>query len=145
MTIIIEQKPESKLSNQKFVQHLELDWEDRRKPRQRLTTREGTEIILALPRGTVLCDGDLLYESAELNITVQAKAEKVLLIKPKDPVQTCRVAHHLGNWHRSLQIHDDGLLLAQFDEPMEEWLKREEIAYEKTSSCFHPNCQGADH
>jgi urease accessory protein len=127
------------------IEHILLDWEDRRKPRQRVVTDQGTEVVLALPRGTVLAHGDCLYQDKALTIKVQAKAQSVLTIFPINAVETCRVAHHLGNWHRSIEVLADGTLKTQCDEPFQEWLKREGIKHEKVEAPFHPNCSGTEH
>ncbi len=150
MAIIIETKPSAQ--RQTFapvegarVEHLSLDWEDRRRPRQRVVTDQGTEIVLALPRGTVLAEGDCLYQDLDLTINVVAKPQNVLKISPANLVESCRVAHHLGNWHRSIEVHADGTLTAQLDQPFEEWLKREKIKHERVEERFHPNLTGAEH
>ena len=154
MAIIIETRPAAQPGIQNGsnampeaarVEHIALDWDERRKPRQRVVTDQGTEVVLALPRGTVLCHDDCLFQSSELTIKVRAKLENVLKVVPANQVETCRVAHHLGNWHRSVEVLDDGTLITQGDAPFEEWLKREAIKYEWIESPFHPNCYGAQH
>ncbi len=148
MAIIIETKPAAQKNCQAKacrVEQLTLDWEDRRKPRQRVVTDQGTEVVLALPRGTVLAEGDCLYQDDDLTIEVHAKAQMVLKITPANLVESCRVAHHLGNWHRSIEVLADGSLTTQQDQPFEEWLKREAIRYESVELPFHPNLSGAEH
>ncbi len=86
MAIIIETKPAAQKNCQAKacrVEQLTLDWEDRRKPRQRVVTDQGTEVVLALPRGTVLAEGDCLYQDDDLTIEVHAKAQMVLKITPR--------------------------------------------------------------
>ncbi|MCL4496858.1 MAG: hypothetical protein M1467_01930, partial [Deltaproteobacteria bacterium] len=39
-----------------------LDWEERRKSRQRVISKGGIEIGIALPTGTILYNGDILYK-----------------------------------------------------------------------------------
>jgi urease accessory protein len=147
MAIIIETKPppQKALGAAGRIETISLDWEDRRKPRQRVVTDQGTEVVLALPRGTVLAEGDCLYQNNDLTIKVQAKVQSVLKVIPATAVETCRVAHHLGNWHRSIEVLPDGTLTTQRDEPFEEWLKREGIKYQRAELPFHPNCSGAEH
>jgi urease accessory protein len=147
MAIIIETKPTAQMEPTPAgrIEVILLDWEDRRKPRQRAVTDQGTEVVLALPRGTVLAEGDCLYQNNGLTIKVQAKVQSVIKVMPANQVETCRVAHHLGNWHRSIEVLADGTLKAQSDEPFEEWLKREGFKYERIEAPFHPNCKGAEH
>ena len=50
---------------------VKLDWEARQKCRQRLRTEAGREIGLALPTGTRLSPGDVLYRDADVEIVVE--------------------------------------------------------------------------
>jgi len=150
MAIIIENKPQpdchhGQPQGQGKLEYLCLDWDGRRKPRQRLLTDQGTEIVLALPRGTVLRDRECLYQSPELTIEIKASEQNVLKIEPANAVETCRVAHHLGNWHRSIEVKEDGSLLTEGDQPFIEWLQREGIKYEEIHAVYHPNLSGAEH
>ncbi|WP_218081039.1 urease accessory protein UreE [Anthocerotibacter panamensis] len=127
------------------IEVLILPWDERCKPRQRRMTDRGTDVALALPRGTILKDGELLYNSPERTIRVQAQPEPVLVIHPSDPTQACLVAHHLGNWHRSLQVLDDKTLLAQADDPLAHWLEHMGIPYKRQACIYHPNLRGTVH
>lgn len=127
------------------VEYLSLDWHDRKRNRYRCTTDSGTELTLQLPRGTVLLDGTVLYNSSERTIIVRAAEESVLAIKPRDALEACRVAHHAGNWHRSLEVSTDMSLFVEADEPFETWLKQSSLSYEKTRRAFHPNLRADAH
>ncbi len=130
---------------QSALEVVALSWDDRCKPRQRLFTDKGTEVACALPRGTILADGDLLYSDGERTIVVQAKPESVLVIEAADQIQACTCAHHLGNWHRSLQVNPDGSILVQADSPLEAWLTHMNFAYERAELPYHPNLRGSAH
>ncbi|MEN9206371.1 MAG: urease accessory protein UreE [Thermostichales cyanobacterium SZTDM-1c_bins_54] len=127
------------------VETLALIWDDRCKPRQRLTTDQGTTVLLALPRGTILQDGDCLWDDGQRAICVRAQAEPVLIIPFRDPVTLGKVAHHLGNWHRPAQIDADGTIAAQWDPPLEEWCQHHGIAWERQERPFHANVRGHSH
>jgi urease accessory protein len=127
------------------VEVLSLTWEERCKPRQRFVTDKGTEIACSFPRGTVFKEGDVLYNSPEKTIVIQAQEEAVFVIHPKDTNQLCIVAHHLGNWHRSGQLLLNDILLAQADSPLEEWLKNRNISYQVEQKPYHPNLRGTAH
>src|SRR5271154_5737178 len=88
------------------VEVLSLTWHDRCKARSRYQTDRGTDVALSLPRGTVLADGMVLHNTRERTIVVKACPQQVLVISPATAQESCRVAHHLGNWHRSVEISD---------------------------------------
>jgi len=138
-SLALETKPQGP------VEVLSLTWEERCKPRQRFVTDKGTEIACSFPRGTVFKEGDVLYNSPEKTIVIQAQEEAVFVIHPKDTNQLCIVAHHLGNWHRSGQLLLNDILLAQADSPLEEWLKNRNISYQVEQKPYHPNLRGTAH
>src|SRR5262245_15557192 len=60
-----------------------LGWEERLKARGRRRADRGTEFGTALPRGTVLREGDqLIVEPLRLVVTVRERAEPVLVVEP---------------------------------------------------------------
>ena len=138
-SLALETKPQGP------VEVLSLTWEERCKPRQRFVTDKGTEIACSFPRGTVFKEGDVLYNSPEKTIVIQAQEEAIFVIHPKDTNQLCIVAHHLGNWHRSGQLLLNDILLAQADSPLEEWLKNRNISYQVAQKPYHPNLRGTAH
>ena len=130
-----------------LVEWVELDWHQRRKGRQRVRGDRGTELLLVLPRGTVLADGQVLCRQSETQVTiaVRAQAEALLEIAPAQLADICRVAHHLGNWHRPIQVLADGTLLVERDRPLREWLERGSIPYRPVERAFFPNAIGHQH
>src|SRR5262245_11205323 len=62
-----------------------LGWEERLKVRARRITDSGVEFATALPRGTVLRDGDcLVLDALRLVVHVAEEVEPVLVIRPTD-------------------------------------------------------------
>mgnify|MGYP001340745685 CR=1 FL=1 len=148
MPIIVEALPDQEECKEKEgyeVDYVELNYHDRCRPRQRVSTRGGRELALALPRGTVLTDGIVLHRDQELVVSVVAKPEKVVRIQPDGNRELCVVAHHLGNWHRSLEALDDGSILAEVDAPLEDWLKGHGITYSVEVRPYQPNLKGNSH
>ncbi|HEY9680416.1 MAG TPA: urease accessory protein UreE [Oculatellaceae cyanobacterium] len=127
------------------IETVSLTWEQRSRPRRRCFTDKGKEIALALPRGTVLNDGMLLHNTEKRTVKVVAAPEDVLVIYPDNKLQMCVIAHHLGNWHRSLQLEDDGALIIEVDEPLVKWLEFRKIQFERSTRPYHPNLKGASH
>jgi len=127
------------------VEEVALIWDDRCKPRQRLVTPSGTVLLLALPRGTILQEGDCLWQKESLTVLVRARPEPVLTIPFVDALTLGKVAHHLGNWHRPAQILEDGTVLAQWDPPVQEWCSHHGIPCQREERPFHANVRGHSH
>ncbi|HEY9679794.1 MAG TPA: urease accessory protein UreE [Drouetiella sp.] len=127
------------------VEYIDLDWEDRRRPRRKVKTDSGLELALALKRGTILSDGDILYADENKVVVVRAKSQEVVCIHPLNFNQATRVSHFLGNWHRSIQTTETGLLITELDAPFKEWLTREQINFEVETRPYHPNLKGTEH
>jgi urease accessory protein len=86
-----------------------LDFDARHRRRMRLTTDQGEEILLDLPRSVAMANGDGLQLDDRRWITIQAAAELVLEISHKDPNQLMRIAWHLGNRHLPTEIRNSVL------------------------------------
>ena len=92
---------------------LKLTAEERTKSRQCLERSEGESLFLRLPRGTVLHDGDLLQsETEDMVVRIVAKAEPVMTVTAKQPLDLLKAAYHLGNRHVPLEITRSHLRLA---------------------------------
>ena len=68
---------------------------------------KGRELALALPTGTVLADGDILYVGAGLHVTVEAEEEDVLVVPLGDAAAAAALAYELGNRHLPVSIRDN--------------------------------------
>jgi urease accessory protein len=119
-----------------IIDALALTWEQRRKSRQRLLTRRGREVALALPTGTQLQAGDLLPTPEGL-IGVELAAEDVLLIQPRDPLEAAFVAYQIGNRHLPLEIGTHGLKTL-YEAVLETYLRQHAVAVERTFLPFSP-------
>lgn len=127
------------------IEFVELSWNERSRPRMRCKTDQGRELALALPRGTVLCDLDILSNTKEATILVKAKAEPIIVIEPANQREICAVAHQLGNWHRALQFENSKRILTESDEPLQEWLRAAKIKYSHENCPYHPNMREIQH
>jgi len=92
---------------------LELAFELRCRSRLRARLASGEEVALALPRGTVLRDGDLLRADDGRAVRVVAQPERVMQVSCATKLELARAAYHLGNRHVPLQIAPDWLRLAE--------------------------------
>ncbi|MEG4800994.1 urease accessory protein UreE [Microcoleus sp. ARI1-B5] len=87
--------------------------DDRTRSRHRFETDAGEVLHLALPRGTVLRDRDLLQsEDGSCLVLVSAKPEPVLTARASTGLLLMRAAYHLGNRHVALEVADNYLRLS---------------------------------
>lgn len=84
--------------------HLTLSFEYRQKSRLRTHLDDGTDVLLSLPRGTVLRHGDLLRAVDGTLIKVEAALETVSVVRTDDMLLLARACYHLGNRHLPVQI-----------------------------------------
>lgn len=105
-----------------------LDWEARQKCRQRLRTVAGREIGLALPTGTRLSPGDILYRDADVEIVVEGEPEKVFVLRPEKREAFGLICYQIGNLHRPIGF-DDGAILVPYEPVLERQLTRLGFAY----------------
>jgi urease accessory protein len=90
---------------------LSLDYDARKRSRQRLAMDDGRELAVALQSGAVLMPGDLLQVEEGEWFVVQAKSEAVLRVRAADHRSLLAAAYHLGNRHVPVQVAADHLLL----------------------------------
>jgi urease accessory protein len=83
---------------------LTLDFDARHRRRIRLTTDQGEDVLLDLPKAVAMADGDgLLLEDGKW-LKVQAAAEPTVEVRHNDPGQLMRLAWHLGNRHLPTEV-----------------------------------------
>lgn len=81
-----------------------LDAGDRNRRRIVLTGEKGTQFLLDFPKPISLRDGDgLLLDDGSI-ILVAGEAEKLIEISAGSPLDTVRLAWHLGNRHTDVQV-----------------------------------------
>mgnify|MGYP003309073845 FL=1 len=107
---------------------VQLDWEGRQKARQRLLTQAGQEIALALPTGTILTPGDLLYQKDSMEIVVVGIPEKVFVLRAKPKVQFGLLCYQIGNLHRPIGF-DGTDVLTPYEPVLENQFNRLGLAY----------------
>jgi urease accessory protein len=114
-----------------------LDWEGRRKPRQRAKTRKGLEIAIAMPTGTVLKDGDILFVGDSYHIVVEAREEDVIVIYPQSIHESARVGFELGNRHLPVSIRSD-VISTPYSHDTEGVLMTLQVSYQRKTEIFEP-------
>ncbi|RZD18531.1 MAG: hypothetical protein EVG15_05735 [Candidatus Acididesulfobacter diazotrophicus] len=121
-----------------------LDWEERRKSRQRIVSKGGIEIGIALPTGTILYSGDIIYKDDTTYIEVETKKEDLILIKHKDLVASANIAYVIGNMHLPVAINKDGIFML-YSRQVEVWLNKKGIEYNRIKAIFEPLTQRHAH
>ncbi|MGH8067946.1 MAG: urease accessory protein UreE [Candidatus Entotheonellia bacterium] len=119
-----------------IIDRVALTWEQRQRSRQKLLTRQGCEIALALPTGTRLHSGDLLA-GLEGWIEVELAPEDVLLVRPRSLQETVFVAYQIGNRHLPLEIDAQGLKTL-YEPVLETYLRQQSIPVERVYLPFTP-------
>ncbi len=94
--VIISDEPSDKI--------LTLTFEKRQKSRFRVTLDTGESVVVRLPRGTALRDGDRLATEEGIIIIIQAAKELVSTATSTEAQRLCCAAYHLGNRHVPVQI-----------------------------------------
>src|SRR4029077_17733175 len=86
-----------------------LDFDARHRRGIRLTTDQGEDILLDLPKAVAMADGDGLQLEDGRLLKVQAATEVIVEVRHKDPNQLMRLAWHLGNRHLPTEIRNQVL------------------------------------
>jgi len=119
-------------------------WEERRWTRRRARTTQGRELALALPTGSVLEPGTLLAVADDFYVEVEALAEPVLAVVPRDPREAIRLAFEVGNRHFPLALDGERLLVPD-DTALRQLLERLGVGFERTEAIFSPIAAGHRH
>jgi urease accessory protein len=116
---------------------LTLDFEARHRRRIRLTTDQGEDVLLNLPKAVAMADGDGLQLEDRRWLEIRAAAELVLEVRHRDPNQLIRLAWHLGNRHLPTEFGDQALRIRP-DHVIEEMLHGFGADLVKVEAPFQP-------
>ena len=116
---------------------LVLSAEERRWGRRRVKTAKGRELALALPTGSVLTPGHVLYVGNDYYVVIEAAEEPVLVVTPRSRDEAIRVAFEVGNRHFTLALDGERLLVPD-DVAMEQLLSRLGVAWKRDRAVFAP-------
>lgn len=104
------------------VDELELTAEERERAHLRARSTGNRELIISLPRGEELHDGDVVYVEGGVAIVVVAAPEDVLEVSPRTTREWVLAAYQLGNLHRPAR-YLPGAILTPYDRLSEEALR----------------------
>jgi len=116
---------------------LTLDFDARHRRRMRLTTDQGEDVLLDLPKAVAMADGDGLQLEDGRWLKVQAAAELIVEVRHKDPHQLMRLAWHLGNRHLPTEIRNQVLRIRP-DHVIEDMLRGFGVDLVKVQAAFQP-------
>ncbi len=112
-------------------------WEQRRWMRGRFTTQRGRKIGIALPTGTILPHGTVLYVAADWYLKIEAAIEAVLEVFPADYSEAVKIAFEVGNLHFPLALVESKLLVPD-DQVMVRLMERLGARWERRQAIFDP-------
>jgi urease accessory protein len=116
---------------------LVLTWEQRRWMRGRFTTERGRKIGIALPTGTTLAPGAILYIGADWYLKIEAAIESVLEIFPSDYDEAVKIAFEVGNRHFPLALEESKILVPD-EKVMVRLMERLGATWERRQAIFDP-------
>lgn len=116
---------------------LVLAWEQRRWMRGRFTTDRGRKIGIALPTGTTLAHGAILYVGADWYLKIEGAIESVLEILPADCNAAVKIAFEVGNRHFPLAL-EEGRILVPDDKVMVRLMERLGVPWDRREAIFDP-------
>jgi urease accessory protein UreE len=128
----------------KEADRLLLTWEQRRWIRGRFTTEAGRAVALALPTGTPVEPGQILWIDADWYLTMEAALEPLLVVHTRDRQQEILAAFEVGNLHFPLALDGSNLLVPD-DSAMIHLLDRMGIQWERHNAPFQPIGKGQRH
>jgi urease accessory protein len=123
---------------------LVLTAEERRWARRRVTTTAGRTLALALPTGSVLTPGAVLYVGPDWFVVVECATESCLAVTPASREEALRVAFEVGNRHFNLALDGERLLVPD-DPGMDILLTRMNVRFERVREVFVPIGRGQRH
>jgi urease accessory protein len=117
------------------VDELDLTAEERERAHLRARSRGNRELIISLPRGVELHDGDVVYIEDGVTVVVVAAPEDVLEVSPRTPREWALAAYQLGNLHRPARFLPDAIL-TPYDRSSAETLRALGVAAHRVKRGF---------
>ncbi len=130
-------RPAGHWPKEKAAGLLTLDFDARHRRRIRLTSDQGEDVLLDLPKAVAMADGDGLQLEDGRWLKVRAAAEVIIEVRHNDPNQLVRLAWHLGNRHLPTEIRDQVLRIRP-DHVIEDMLLGFGADLVKVQAAFQP-------
>lgn len=116
---------------------LMLNFDLRQKHSLRITMGNGKEVLLSLPRGSVLRDGEYLCADDGTVVQVRAEPEPVSVVHIEDSILLAKVVYQFGIRHVPVQIGYHWLRY-KHNQIIDEMLKTIGLTVEQADAPFEP-------
>ena len=114
-----------------------LPFHERSKSRLKATLSSGEEIVISLPRGSVMRAGEVLVADDGRFVEIISASEDVLRVTAKHQHDLLRAAYHLGNRHIPVEVGPDYLHL-EVDPVLADMLSQIGVEVVQASMPFEP-------
>lgn len=128
----------------RVVETLTLDHEDRNRRRVALRGDGGRDILLDLDKPTALNDGDAVKLEDGSLVLIRAAAQKLIEITAENPLRLMRVAWHIGNRHTPAEITTDAIYI-EHDHVLAEMIRGQGCTMSEVERPFQPERGAYDH
>jgi urease accessory protein len=128
----------------RVVETLTLDHEDRNRRRVALKGDGGQDILLDLDKATALNDGDAVKLEDGSLVLIKAAAQKLIEITAENPLRLARVAWHIGNRHTPAEITANAIYI-EHDHVLAEMVRGQGCAMSEVERPFQPERGAYDH
>lgn len=128
----------------KVIETLTLDHEDRNRRRVALKGDGGLDILLDLDKPTALNDGDAVKLEDGRLVLIKAAPQSLLEIRAENPLRLSRVAWHIGNRHTPAEITADAIYIEN-DHVLAEMIRGQGCSMSVVERPFQPERGAYDH
>lgn len=128
----------------RVVDTLTLDHDDRNRRRLALKGDGGLDILLDLDKPTALGDGDAVKLEDGRLVLIKAAPQSLLEIRAENPLRLMRVAWHIGNRHTPAEITADAIYIEN-DHVLAEMVRGQGCAMNAVTRPFQPERGAYDH
>ena len=128
----------------RVVETLTLDHEDRNRRRVALKGDGGRDILLDLDKPTALNDGDAVKLEDGSLVLIKAAPQKLIEITAENPLRLARVAWHIGNRHTPAEITATAIYI-EHDHVLAEMIRGQGCAMADVERPFQPERGAYDH
>lgn len=128
----------------RVVDTLTLDHDDRNRRRLALKADGGLDVLLDLEKATALGDGDAVKLEDGRLVLVKAAPQSLLEIKAENPLRLMRVAWHIGNRHTPAEITAEAIYIEN-DHVLAEMVRGQGCAMQEVMRPFQPERGAYDH
>lgn len=128
----------------KVIETLTLDHEDRNRRRVVLKGDGGLDILLDLDKPTALNDGDAVKLEDGRLVLIKAAPQSLLEIRAENPLRLTRVAWHIGNRHTPAEITADAIYIEN-DHVLAEMIRGQGCSMSEVERPFQPERGAYDH